>query len=297
MNGDLLVLNGVSKRFGKHLAVSDITWTIGKGECAAITGGNGAGKSTLLHLIAGLSLPSQGTRIVYDKRMRIGYVPEKFAGLRFTPEEYLYHTARIQGLGKAAANRRVDGLVTLFRMREYAGRRMNGFSKGMLQKVNLMQAMLSLPGLLVLDEPLSGLDEPSQHDMISVLGEIKNQGTAIVMSVHEPLLTSALADRIVVMKQGRIIRDALHDRTEDTGCRLLFHGLPPDAMLQVERLDGFRYWLSRGTPSEIVIRREASDDILLFVLKAGGSVILLQPMDENVQVSPSQSRESKAVSG
>ncbi|SMF82107.1 ABC-type multidrug transport system, ATPase component [Paenibacillus uliginis N3/975] len=278
---ELIVLDKVSKLFGRHEAIRDVSWRISRGECVAVTGSNGAGKSTLLHLIAGLAVPSRGKRIVSVSNLRIGYVPERFPGLRFSPEEYLVHAARIQGMSRQEALRNIEGVLSLFQMQQHAKRRMNQFSKGMLQKVNLMQAMLGAPDLLMLDEPLSGLDEPSQHDMITVLGEIKNQGTAIVMSVHEPLLTAALADRVVVMKQGLIIRDAFYENGEvAAGTKLAFRGISPEAMRNLEMMNGFLYWISRGSPSEAVVKKESSDDFLLYVLRAGGSVISLQPLPE-----------------
>lgn len=278
---ELVVLENVSKLFGKHEAIRDVTWRISRGECVAVTGSNGAGKSTLLHLIADLAVPTRGKRIVSVSSLRIGYVPEKFPGLRFSPEEYLVHAARIQGMSKQEALRNIEGVLSLFQMHEHAKRRMNQFSKGMLQKVNLMQAMLGSPDLLMLDEPLSGLDEPSQHDMVRVLSEIKHQGTAIVMSVHEPLLTAALADRVVVMKQGAIIRDALYENSEvAAGTKIAFHSISPEAMRNLEMMNGFLYWISRGSPSEAVVKKENSDDFLIHVLKAGGSVISLQPIPD-----------------
>lgn len=299
---ELIVLDKVSKRFGRHIAVRDVSWHICRGECVAVTGSNGAGKSTLLHIIAGLSLPSQGKRIVVDSSLQIGYVTERFAPLRFSPEEYLIHVAKIQGMRKEAALRSVEGVLSLFQMQEHAKRRMDQFSKGMLQKVNLMQAMLGTPDLLMLDEPLSGLDEPSQHDVITVLSMIKHQGTAIVMSVHEPLLTAALADRMVVMKQGVIMRDALYDFREGaSGVRLAFYGISPEAMLNMEKLNGFLYWISRGSPTEAVVVRGRSDDFLMFVLSAGGSVISLQELPdeqaEHLQSYPTSSAGSRKVVG
>ena len=298
---ELIVLEKVSKRFGRHIAVRDVSWHICRGECVAVTGSNGAGKSTLLHMIAGLSLPSQGKRTVVDSSLRIGYVTERFAPLRFSPEEYLIHIAKIQGMRKEEALQSVEGVLSLFHMQEHAKRRMHQFSKGMLQKVNLMQAMLGTPDLLILDEPLSGLDESSQHDMITVLGVIKHQGTAIVMSVHEPLLTAALADRIVVMKQGMVLRDALFEHREGpAGVRLAFYGISSEAMLNMEKLNGFLYWISRGSPSEVVVVRDRSDDFLMVVLSAGGSVISLQELPDQqaehlVSHSTSSAGSPKAV--
>lgn len=285
---ELVILDHVSKSYGRFTALSEVNWLIRCGECVAITGSNGAGKSTLLHLIAGLAMPSRGKRVVMSTQLRTGYVPEKFPSLRFSPKQYLLHIARIQGMNIQSAIQSIDSLLTLFQMQEHTERSMHQFSKGMLQKVNLMQALLSMPDLLLLDEPLSGLDEVSQHEIIAVLEEIKRQGTAIVMSVHEPLLTAVLADRVVVMKQGKITRDALSEYVEERkGIRIKFHSSSPEAMIRMEKINGFQYWISRGTPSEIVINHDSSDEFLLFILTTGGSVISLQSIHEYPQERPS----------
>lgn len=276
-----MVLDHVSKHFGHHVALSDVSWHISRGECVAVMGRNGAGKSTFLHIIAGLANPSQGNRVVIPSHLQIGYVPEKFPTLRFSPAQYLLHMARIQGMSTEDALTMISGMLTLFHMQEHADRSMNHFSKGMLQKVNLMQAMLAKPDLLMLDEPLSGLDETSQHDMIGVLREVKQQGTAIVMSVHEPLLTASLADRVVVLKQGKIIRDAIHECVEvNAESRLRFYGISPESMLELETMNGFLYWILRGSPSEVVIDRPFIDAFLMFILTQGGSVISLRQGEE-----------------
>ncbi|NMO96256.1 ABC transporter ATP-binding protein [Paenibacillus lemnae] len=278
----LVTLNQVSKRYGRHIALHDVNWRICRGECAAITGDNGAGKSTLLHILAGLAMPDKGTIIINNGEVSIGYVPEFFPGLKFTPREYLAHMGRIQGLSKQAASKRVEGLISMFQMEQSSNRLMNGFSKGMLQKVNLMQALLGMPDLLVLDEPLSGLDEHVQHEIAKLLTEIKQQGTSIVMSVHEHLLISAVADRLVVMKNGKIMRDGLTDLTYQRNprarSRVVFHGISPEHCIHIEQMDGFIKWISQGAPKEADIARECSNEMLQYILDAGGSILSLQQL-------------------
>ncbi|MEK4979660.1 ATP-binding cassette domain-containing protein [Bacillus sp. FSL K6-6540] len=272
---ELLELNGVHKRFGKYAVLHNITWSISRAECVAITGSNGAGKSTMLHVIAGLANPSEGSRIEYGTSLLVGYVPERFPALRFRPSEYLRHMAGIQGMDKQEAAKRIDAMLNVFQLQDM---KMTLCSKGMLQKVNIMQALLSQPDLLLLDEPLSGLDESSQMEMIGILSEIKRQGTAIVMSVHEPLLIASLADRETRLRQGRIERDGLLERSPHLErMKLEFTHVSPDNMLELERRPGFLYWISRGNPASMMVTRQATDDMLLDILQSGGSLIRLEP--------------------
>ena len=112
-----LELNGVHKRFGKYAVLHDITWSISRAECVAITGSNGAGKSTMSHVIAGLANPSVGSRIEHGTSMRVGYVPERFPAPRFRPSEYLRHMAGIQGMDKQEA-KRIDAMLNVFRLQD-----------------------------------------------------------------------------------------------------------------------------------------------------------------------------------
>ncbi|KOR89926.1 ABC transporter ATP-binding protein [Paenibacillus solani] len=274
---ELLGLNGVHKRFGKSVVLHNIDWSIARGECVAITGSNGAGKSTLLHMIAGLAYPSEGSRIEAVSPLRVGYVPERFPALRFRPTEYLGYMARIQGMDKQEARKRIQAMLNLFQLQDIM---MTLCSKGMLQKVNIMQALLRQPELLVLDEPLSGLDESSQMEMIGILREVKRQGTAITMSVHEPLLITSLADRETRLRLGRIQRDGmLENEPVLARMKLEFIGVHPDTMTELENNRGFLYWISRGTPASMVVERQATDDIVLYILQSGGSLIRLEPKD------------------
>ncbi|MEC0203076.1 ABC transporter ATP-binding protein [Paenibacillus lautus] len=294
---ELLELSGINKRFGKFAVLNNINWSISRAECVAITGSNGAGKSTLLHIIAGLAIPSVGSRVEYESSLRIGYVSERFPALRFRPSEYLRHMASIQGMSKHEAGKRIDAMLNVFQLQDM---KMTLCSKGMLQKVNIMQALLRQPDLLVLDEPLSGLDEPSQMEMIGILSEIKRQGTAIVMSVHEPLLIASLADRVTQLRRGRIERDGMLETGSEMGrMKLEFTRVTQDKMLELERRSGFHYWISRGNPASMVVSRQVADEMLLDILQSGGSLTRLEPwsgeMAEQVHPTPGQSMQGEGA--
>lgn len=253
----------------------------------------------MLHVIAGLANPSVGSRIEHGTSMRVGYVPERFPALRFRPSEYLRHMAGIQGMDKQEAAKRIDAMLNVFRLQDM---KMTLCSKGMLQKVNIMQALLRQPDLLVLDEPLSGLDEPSQMEMIGILSEIKRQGTAIVMSVHEPLLIASLADRETQLREGRIERDGMLETDTEMGrMKLEFTRVTQDKMLELERRSGFHYWISRGNPASMVVSRQVADEMLLDILQSGGSLTRLEPwsMEKAEQVQPNlgQSMEGREHNG
>lgn len=274
----LLELVKVDKRFGKYAALTNISWRVHQGECVAITGGNGAGKSTMLHIIAGLIRPSAGTRIQHMDQLRIGYVPERFPVSSFRPTEYLHHVAGIQRIGKTEAARRIDAMMTVFQLTDT---KMTLCSKGMLQKVNLMQALLRQPDLLILDEPLSGLDDSSQIEMAGILNETKRQGTSIVMSVHEPLLISSVADRVTRLRQGRIVQDGLLDgNIREASMRVEFMLGEANVLAELEKVPGFLHWESKGSTSVMMVVRSLADEMMLNILQSGGSILHVEQWNE-----------------
>lgn len=189
-NNDLISLQGVSKRYGDNEVLSEATLTIERGEFVVIRGSNGSGKSTLLKIVSGLIPFSSGARIEKLPQSIIGYTPDRLTPIRMTSTEYLTHMGKISKLTGEKLQVRIRELHQLFQLEQSKSVKMTAFSKGMLQKLNLMQAMLKRPHLLVLDEPFSGLDKQSVQHLLAALQTIKAQGTAILAAVHDPSLAS-----------------------------------------------------------------------------------------------------------
>nr|WP_273015268.1 ABC transporter ATP-binding protein [Paenibacillus arenosi] len=192
-----------------------ISMEVPRGQSILFRGENGSGKSTLLRMICGLLRPTSGRvrwmdGLEKEDQRTIGYVPERFPQLNMSPYEYLMAMGRIQRMSDRDIQGRMDELLGLFRMEPYRDQRMNGFSKGMLQKVNLVQAMLlRKPDLLVLDEPLSGLDMDAQRKLQQLLMELHSEGTALMMVCHESDLLDSAAERIITLERGLIVGDEL----------------------------------------------------------------------------------------
>lgn len=203
----LIEVKGLMKVYSDFKVLNNVTFSIEKGETIAIIGGNGSGKSTLLKLVARFSLPSQGSIKRGDQNTRIGYVPEKFPHeIRFTPKDYLYHLGRIQGIPKANLQQKINALLQQFHLVEKQDTIIHTFSKGMKQKVGIMQALMSEPDILILDEPLSGLDLASQQDLEAILYNLKSSDLTIILSCHEKKLLQRVADRVITLKNHQIDR-------------------------------------------------------------------------------------------
>jgi ABC-type multidrug transport system ATPase subunit len=198
----LIELRNVGKWYaaGRPI-VHQIDLAVRRGQGLAIRGRNGSGKTTLLKLIAGISKPSAGA-IRRATGLIVGYAPEQFPRVRFRAEEYLMHLGCIRRIPKPELERRTRGLMDLFHM--HAAGPITHFSKGMTQKVNLMQAVLARPDVLVLDEPLSGLDAASQAEFVRLILRFKQEGAAIIMTGHEPGFADGWADRTMVIEHGRL---------------------------------------------------------------------------------------------
>ncbi|GIP19200.1 hypothetical protein J40TS1_48420 [Paenibacillus montaniterrae] len=205
MNRDsLITLKKISKRYGSREVLSNISLSLRQGECIMIRGSNGSGKSTLLKIVAGLIPFTAGERQLAHAKLVIGYAPDHLARLRMTSTEYLTHMGRLSRMPKEQLQTRIEQLHAFFNLEQSKSLKMTHFSKGMLQKVNLMQATLHDPELLVLDEPLSGLDKESVQHLLSSLQQIKAAGTSILAAVHDTLLASELGGTTFWIKQGRL---------------------------------------------------------------------------------------------
>jgi len=178
-------LETVGKRYGMRQpwVVRGVTAELPAGRLIRVSGRNGSGKSTLLRVIAGVSLPSAGR---VTGRPHTGYVPERFpGGLPFSGREYLLHLARVHGLRGDEARRRVGQWLERLGAAGYADQSLRTMSKGMCQKMAIAQALLSSPGLLILDEAWTGLDQAARAELDAAVGERVAAGGTVLFVDHD----------------------------------------------------------------------------------------------------------------
>lgn len=195
MNRSVVVTRNASKQIDKKLILKNMNLTFNIGVTTAIVGHNGSGKSTLLKLIAGIYEPTNGT----IKRMtkRISYVPEHFPeNLRFKVKEYLYIMGRMGGLDPEVLQKNIHKYSGQFGIEAYLDTSLKNCSKGTKQKVGIIQALLLKSDILLLDEPLSGLDEEAKNELAMQLNSIQSDH-CIVFTAHESLLVDTLADQVI----------------------------------------------------------------------------------------------------
>jgi len=212
---DVVDVRACSKWYGNVLGMSDITWSL-KGGIVGLLGPNGAGKSTLIKMIAGLHAPSRGTLTVFGAdpfidatvRSRIGYAPEhEKTWDELTARELVTYMAELAGVPRADANKAAEAALAEMGMTTAMNRRVRGFSKGMRQRVKLATAIAHKPDLLLLDEPLTGVDPIARADIVERIKKLGQNGTTIVVSSHVLYEIEALTSEIVVIYRGQVLAE------------------------------------------------------------------------------------------
>jgi len=205
MDERLLDIKDMTKCYGKKEILRNINLSIHKGDSIALTGHNGSGKTTLLKIMAGLVNPTLGT-INNPLHCLINYIPERFPPLNLTPRQYIRHMGLIEGLEGKEISRKSQELFESFFMEGMDNIPMKHLSKGTLQKVAVIQALLRTPSILLLDEPLSGQDIDSQNLFISLINRLRHQGTAIVLSCHEKFLVHRISSEVYEIANGNLTK-------------------------------------------------------------------------------------------
>ena len=211
-----LALRGLTKRFDRP-AVDGLDLTVRAGAFYALLGPNGAGKTTTLRIVAGLLKPDAGSVSVFGidalsdpvaaKRVVAWVSDEPMIYDRLSPFEYLEFVAGLWGIDAAAAEARARHLIDWLGLGPHAHERCQDFSKGMRQKVALAGALVHDPRLIILDEPLTGLDAGSARQVKDVLAERVRAGGTVIMTTHILEVAERMAERIGVIADGRLIAE------------------------------------------------------------------------------------------
>jgi ABC-2 type transport system ATP-binding protein len=194
------------------VALSSLDLEVITGEVFGFIGPNGAGKTTTINVLLGFVTPKSGAAYLFGidvrqpiARQRIGYLPEMTYYYKFlTAEELLRFYAKIFGLSRAEADKRIDGLLKLVDLEQARRRPLKTYSKGMQQRVGLAQALINNPDLLILDEPTSGLDPLGRMKVREVIQRLKNEGKTVFFSSHELGEVETICDRVAIINQGEL---------------------------------------------------------------------------------------------
>jgi ABC-2 type transport system ATP-binding protein len=210
----MIEINHLTKKFGELVAVDDLTLKVERGEFFAVLGPNAAGKTTLIRVLAGLLKPSAGTARVagfdvqadpLEARRRLAYVPDfPFLYDKLTPWEFLRFTGHIFQMSESRIQEATRALVPRFHLESFIGRPIEGLSHGTRQRVAIVSALLHDPEVLVIDEPMVGLDPQHARVVKDVLKERTRNGVTVFLSTHQLSVAEEMADRIGIMARGRL---------------------------------------------------------------------------------------------
>ena len=209
MTEPVVAATGLTKRFGALLALADVSLAVERGAVSAVLGPNGAGKSTLLRILAGLARPSTG-QLVYAggatqrrARAQVGYIGHAtFLYPALTARENLVFAARLHGV--AHPRERARDLLAELDLEAVADRGAGSFSRGLAQRLSIARALVHDPALLLLDEPFTGLDPVSADRLSQRIDALRAAGRALVLVTHDLGRAATLADRALVLVDGRI---------------------------------------------------------------------------------------------
>jgi len=239
-----LQLKGIAQRIE---AVRGVTFSVERGEIFGFLGPNGAGKTTTIKMLMGLIRPSRGTATLLGRpigdleaRARLGFLPEHpYFYDYLKPVEFLEFYGRLFRLTARERRQRAEALIDRVGLRHAVNRPLRKFSKGMVQRIGIAQALIGDPELVVMDEPMSGLDPMGRKDVRDLIFELKEQGRTVFFSSHILQDVEALCDRVAIMARGQVrsqgpLHALLGDRAERIDVTLAALTAPAEAALTAQ---------------------------------------------------------------
>ena len=199
----------------KISALNDLSLNVEQGSIYGLLGPNGAGKTTLIKILLGITFPTLGdARILnndisnYKIKRKIGFLPEnhKFPNY-LTAEQTLKYFAQLSGYDSSNLNKRIDELLSLVKMSKWKKTKVKKYSKGMMQRLGLAQAMINEPELIFLDEPTDGVDPIGRKEIRDILIDLKEKGTTIFLNSHLLSEVELVSDRVAILNEGKLLRE------------------------------------------------------------------------------------------
>ncbi|PKL88554.1 MAG: ABC transporter [Ignavibacteriae bacterium HGW-Ignavibacteriae-2] len=213
----MLKLESLSKKFNSFTAVDNINICLNKGELFGFLGPNGAGKTTTIKMIVGLFKPTEGSIYIdgvnistnnVEAKRKIGYIPDQpYLYDKLTGKEFLLFCGGLFDVDKNKLKQKIEELIELLKIENWLNKRTEEYSQGMRQRISIASALLHDPPLVVIDEPMIGLDPQSTHIIKNVFKEYVKSGRSIFMSTHSLNVAEEISSRVCIINRGKIIFD------------------------------------------------------------------------------------------
>ncbi len=227
------------------VAVKDLSLDVEPGQVYGLLGPNGSGKSTTMKIVLGLVRPTSGRTEIFgrsstevESREDVGFLPENPYFYKFlTGEETLQFYGKICGLRGAKLRARTKELLALVGLENAAARRIGGYSKGMLQRIGLAQALVQEPRLLVLDEPTAGVDPAGSREIRDLILDFKKRGLTVLLCSHLLSQVQEICDRIGILHEGKLVREGRLDEliSIENQTELILENASPELLAAIAR--------------------------------------------------------------
>ncbi len=285
----------LAKRYGRITALAGLTMRVEAGSIFGFLGPNGAGKTTAVKLLLGLARPSGGDATVLGAplsdraahraaRRRVGYLPELFRYQGWlSAREVLAAHCELAGIDRADRAREIDGALATVGLSDRSGDRVQGFSKGMQQRLGLGVALLGAPALVILDEPTSALDPVGRHDVREIVRALRERGTSVFLNSHLLSEVEQVCDRVAIVDHGQVVaQGTLEDLLRSDTVHVRATGLGAEARAELAR-GGFDL---DGDGERLLARGVGRDRIPLLVdalVRVGARVYAVEPAHETLE--------------
>jgi ABC-2 type transport system ATP-binding protein len=287
MSTSVIEARGLSKRYGRHVAVDGIDLNVEPGEVVGLLGPNGAGKTTTILMLLGLTEASAGTVRILGRdpwreplavKREVGYLPDAVGFYdNLTGRENLRYTARLGGITGKDADDRIAEVFGRVRLADVADRRVATYSRGMRQRLGLADLLMRRCKVAILDEPTSGLDPQSTHDLLQLIGGFVHDGMTILVSSHLLDIVQSICSRVALFNRGKIgfvgTVAELSSRVADSGLRIDLAADGIDIAKVVAGLEGVRVLEAGGEGRwQLEAPADIRPDLARRIVEQGGAL-------------------------
>lgn len=276
----MLKIENITKQFGTHTAVDNLTLKIPEKELFGFLGGNGAGKTTTFRMILGLLDQTDGTitwndeKIGYNKSHLIGYLPEE-RGLypKLKVREQLIYLGKLRGMKAEDALEALEKWLERFEISHYLDKKVEELSKGNQQKIQFISAVIHRPALLILDEPFSGLDPINVEMLKKAVLDLKEEGTSIVFSSHQMEHVEELCENICILRKGKaVVQGNLQEIKRSFGKKTLIIHTDNIDLRPLEHMEGVITYCQTANGCILQIENEPISQTILAELQGKGFI-------------------------